>query len=166
MTPECAKPDGAGAERQDAAGLHAAEVCFSTNPGEDERMGAPELVILVLLVSVVGLLAWGFKDPEVWRLLGVVTIVLARLLSVISVAGGVGLLVCGIVGAFSPHFRTWEGSTAILVGAGAGFLVGGILLLVLSFVSRASGRTSRSKGSPTFWRASRVPATCAASRPL
>jgi hypothetical protein len=102
-------------------------------------VGAFELVILVLLVSVVGLLAWGFKDPEVWRLLGVVTVVLARLLSVISVAAGIGLLVCGIVGACDSHFRSWEGSAAVLVGAGAGFLVGGILLLGLSFVRRASG---------------------------
>jgi hypothetical protein len=102
-------------------------------------MGAFELVILAVLAAIVGFVAWGFKDPEVWRLLGVVTVVLARLLSVISVAGGTGLLVCGILGASEAHFRSWEGSTATIIGAGAGFLVGGILLLVLSFVRRVSG---------------------------
>jgi hypothetical protein len=105
-------------------------------------MGGTEVVILALLASVVGLVAWAFKDSQVWRLLGVVTVVVARLLSVVSVAVGTGLLVCGILSASDHYFRSWEGSTAVLIGAGAAFFVGGVLLLVLSFVRRVSARAS------------------------
>ncbi len=82
----------------------------------------------VVAIVFLALLLWGLMNPLVWRLL-----------AVIGMGTGVGLLVWGIMLA-----RTQEqapiGSPAGIAATGAGFLAGAIVLLVVSFVS---GRTIR-----------------------
>ena len=84
---------------------------------------------------LVGLLLWGLIDPVVGRRL-------ARVFAVIAMGLGMGLLLWGISGAvsgerlrppFDSHIIT-EFSEAI--GWGAGFLTGGIVALVLSFLGK------------------------------
>jgi len=77
--------------------------------------------VLVLL-----LLLWGLKNALVWRLL-----------SVFAIAGGVGVLVWGIM-AGAMGEEPVIGSPAGLIGAGAGILAGGIVLLVISFLGKCS----------------------------
>ena len=83
----------------------------------------------------VGLLLWGLIDPVVGRRL-------ARVFAVIAMGLGMGLLLWGISGAvsgerlrppFDSHIIT-KFSEAI--GWGAGFLTGGIVALVLSFLGK------------------------------
>ncbi len=90
---------------------------------------------------LVGLLLWGLIDPVVGRRL-------ARIFAVIAMGLGMGFLLWGISGAvsgerlrppFDSHIIT-EFSEAI--GWGAGFLTGGIVALVLSFLGKTT-RTSQ-----------------------
>ena len=87
---------------------------------------------------LVGLLLWGLINPVVGRRL-------ARIFAVIAMGLGMGFLLWGISGAvsgerlrppFDSHIIT-EASEAI--GWGAGFLTGGVVALVLSFL----GKTKR-----------------------
>jgi hypothetical protein len=75
-------------------------------------------------VILLALLVWGMKNPMVWRLL-----------SVVAVGGGVGLLVWGITSA-AMREQPSIGSPTALIGTGAGVMVGGIMLLVISFFKR------------------------------
>jgi hypothetical protein len=101
------------------------------------RVG-PQNVIIPGLLLLVGLLVWGLSNPAVGRRL-------ARIFAVIAMGLGTGFLGWGISGAMSgerlrPPFRSdinTEVSEAI--GWGAGFLTGGIVALVLSFL----GKTKR-----------------------
>lgn len=76
--------------------------------------GVGTLILLALLL-------WGVKNRVVWRLL-----------SVFGVGGGVGLLVWGITAAAMGE-QPSIGSPTSLMGAGAGIMAGGIMLLVISF---------------------------------
>ena len=84
---------------------------------------------------LIGLLLWGLINPVVGRRV-------ARVFAVIAMGLGMGLLLWGISGAmsgerlrppFDSHIIT-EVSEAI--GWGAGFLTGGIVALVLSFLGK------------------------------
>ena len=103
---------------------------FFTTYGKDGLLYA---VFSGLLL--VGLLLWGLINPVVGRRL-------ARIFAVIAMGLGMGLLLWGISGAvsgerlrppFDSHIIT-EVSEAI--GWGAGFLTGGIVALVLSFLGK------------------------------
>jgi len=96
--------------------------------------GGPQFAVFSGLF-LVGLLVWGLIDSVVGRRL-------ARIFAVIAMGLGTGFLVWGISGAVSgerlrPPFGTniiTEVSEAI--GWGAGFLTGGIVALVLSFLGK------------------------------
>ncbi len=103
---------------------------FFTTYGKDGLLYA---VFSGLLL--VGLLLWGLINPVVGRRL-------ARVFAVIAMGLGMGFLLWGISGAvsgerlrppFDSHIIT-EVSEAI--GWGAGFLTGGIVALVLSFLGK------------------------------
>jgi len=83
------------------------------------------LVTLAVVAAAVALVAvlviWGLRNPAIWRLL-----------SVFAVGGGAGLLVWGITAAAMGE-EPAAASPAGLIGIGAGVLVGGIMLLVISF---------------------------------
>jgi hypothetical protein len=72
-------------------------------------------------VLVVTLLLWGLRNRLAWRLL-----------SVLAVGSGVGLLVWGITSA-SLGEEPSVGSPTSLMGTGAGVMAGGIMLLIISF---------------------------------
>ena len=74
-------------------------------------------------VVLIGLLIWGVKRPVVWRLL-----------SVFGMAVGSGLLVRGIMEA-AMNQQPAHASPPVVIGVGAGVLVGAITLLVISFLS-------------------------------
>jgi hypothetical protein len=80
-------------------------------------------------------LVWGLINPVVGRRL-------ARTFAVIAMGLGMGLLLWGISGAASgERLRPPFGSNIITdvseaIGWGAGFLTGGIVALVLSFLGR------------------------------
>lgn len=76
--------------------------------------GVGALVLLALLL-------WGVRNRVVWRLL-----------SVLGVGSGVGFLVWGITAAALGE-RPAIGSPTGLIGAGAGVMAGGIMLLIVSF---------------------------------
>ena len=102
---------------------------FTTNG----KGGLLYAVFSVLLLF--GLLGWGLINPVVGRRL-------ARIFAVIAMGLGMGLLLWGVSGAVSgerlrPPFDSHlslEVSEAI--GWGAGFLTGGIVALVLSFLGK------------------------------
>ena len=84
---------------------------------------------------LIGLLVWGLINPVVGRRL-------ARIFAVIAMGLGMGLLLWGISGAmsgerlrppFDSHIITEVGEA---IGWGAGFLTGGIVALVLSFLGK------------------------------
>jgi len=95
------------------------EVCVGTP--HCQLIAACAAAVLLLL-----LLLWGVKNPVVWRLL-----------SVFGVAGGVGLLVWGITSAAMGEEPS-IGSPTGLIGTGAGVMVAGIMLLVISFLGKCS----------------------------
>ncbi len=85
-------------------------------------------IVGVVAIVLVALLVWGSIEPLVWRLL-----------AVIGMGTGVGLLVWGIVIAATKE-EPPIGSTAGIIGTGAGVLVSAIVLLVISFLG---GRAAR-----------------------
>ena len=78
----------------------------------------------VAALILLGLLIWGVRNPVVWRLL-----------SVIAVGSGVSLLVWGITSAAMGEQPAIVSPTS-LIGAGAGVMVGGIMLFVISLCGR------------------------------
>ena len=90
-----------------------------------------EFAFLVGSALVVGALVWGFMSLRAWRLLCVVTVALAKLVSVALTAVGGGLLTCGIVSLVIGELFD-IGSPSVLIGTGVGLLVGGIMLLWLT----------------------------------
>jgi hypothetical protein len=85
-------------------------------------------IVGVVAIVLAALLAWGSKNPLVWRLLAVV-----------GMGSGVGLLVWGIIIAAGKE-EPPIGSPAGIIATGAGVLVSAIVLLVISFLG---GRTTR-----------------------
>jgi hypothetical protein len=85
--------------------------------------------ILVLLAG--GLLVWCYFKPAVGRFL-------ARIFAVVAMAGGVGLLVWGILAAARRETPTadllFDLGTSGIIGCGAGLLTAGLVALVLSFI--------------------------------
>lgn len=82
------------------------------------------IVVGIVAIVLVSLLAWGSMKPLVWRLLAVV-----------GMGTGVGLLVWGIIIAATGE-EPPVGSSAGIIGTGAGVLVSAIVLLVISFLGR------------------------------
>jgi hypothetical protein len=90
-----------------------------------------EFAFLVGLALVVGAVVWGFMSLRAWRLLCVVAVALAKLVSVASTAIGGGLLTCGVASlVISEGLEI--GSPSVLIGTGVGLLVGGLMLLWLT----------------------------------
>ena len=87
--------------------------------------GAVYILAGIGLLILLGRLVWGVKNPVVWRLL-----------SVVAVAGGVSLLVWGITSA-AMHEQNLIASPTSLIGGGAGVMVGGIMLLIISFCGKS-----------------------------
>ena len=84
--------------------------------------------VVVVLIVLIGLLIRGAWHPLVWRIL-----------SVLGMGAGAGLLVWGILLATmkeEPPFATPAG----IIGIGAGVLVGSIALLVISLCGSCGGR--------------------------
>ncbi len=106
---------------------------FFTTSG---RVGPQDVIIPGLLL--VGLLVWGLINPAVGRRL-------ARIFAVIAMGLGTGSLLWGISGAMSgERLRAPFGGALITevseaIGWGAGFLTGGIVALVLSFLGKTQG---------------------------
>src|SRR5271157_4118878 len=96
--------------------------------------GGPLYAVFSVLL-LIGLLVWGLIHPVVGRRL-------ARTFAVIAMGLGMGLLLWGISGAVSgERLRPPFGSNIITqvseaIGWGAGFLTGGIVALVLSFLGK------------------------------
>ena len=89
-------------------------------------LGASPMAIIAIVL--IGLLIWGAWHPLVWRIL-----------SVLGMGAGAGLLVWGILLASmreEPPFATPAG----IIGIGAGVLVGSIALLVISLCGSCGGR--------------------------
>ncbi len=90
---------------------------------------APLMVVVAAAAGVLlGLLIWGAWQPLAWRVL-----------SVLGMGTGAGLLVWGILMAAmreEPRF----GSPAGIIALGAGVLVGSIALLVISFCGGCRSR--------------------------
>jgi hypothetical protein len=110
---------------------------FFTMYGKD----GPQYVVFSGLL-LVGLLVWGLIDPVVGRRL-------ARIFAVMAMGLGMGLLAWGISGAISgERLRPPFGSNIITevgeaIGLGAGFLTGGIVALVLSFLGKTRKSAQR-----------------------
>jgi len=85
-------------------------------------------IIGIVAIVLVVLLIWGSRNPLVWRVLAVV-----------GMGTGVGLLVWGIIIAAMKE-EPPIGSPAGIIATGAGILASAIVLLVISFVG---GRTIR-----------------------
>jgi hypothetical protein len=117
---------------------------FFTTYGRDGLLYAVFSALLLI-----GLLVWGLINPVVGRRL-------ARNFSVIAMGLGTGLLLWGISGAVSgERLRPPFGSNIITevseaIGWGAGFLTGGIVALVLSFLgkTRNAGRQDTQRSEP------------------
>ncbi len=89
----------------------------------------PKLAVIATVAGVLTiLLIWGAWRPLVWRVLAVV-----------AMGTGVGLLVWGIIVAATGE-EPLIGSPAGIIATGAGVLASAIVLLVISFTG---GRTAR-----------------------
>jgi hypothetical protein len=88
----------------------------------------PLAIVGVVVVALVALLIWGSKNRLVWRLLAVV-----------GMGTGVGLLVWGIIIAAMKE-EPPIGSPAGIIATGAGVLVSAIVLLVMSFLGGKKAR--------------------------
>ncbi len=110
--------------------------------------GGPQYAVFSGLL-LVGLLVWGLINPVVGRRL-------ARIFAAIVMGLGVGLLLWGFSGAVSgERLRPTFGSNIITevseaIGWGAGFLTGGIVALVFSFLgkTRKAGRQDAQEAEP------------------
>lgn len=85
-------------------------------------------IIAIVVIVLIGLLIWGAINPLIWRIL-----------SVLGMGTGVGLLVWGIMMA-SLNEEIRFASPAGIIAIGAGVLVGSIALLVISFCGSCRGR--------------------------
>jgi hypothetical protein len=105
---------------------------FFTSYGKDGTLYA-----VFSALFLIGLLVWGLLDPIVGRRL-------ARTFSVIAMGVGTGLLLWGISGALSgerlrpPFDMRIITEVGEAIGWGAGFLTGGIVALVLSFLGKTT----------------------------
>ena len=88
------------------------------------------IIATASIVVLIGLLVWGAWNPLVWRIL-----------SVLGMGAGAGLLVWGILLASmkQPPPAGLPGPAAI-IALGAGVLASAITLLVISFCGRCAGR--------------------------
>jgi hypothetical protein len=117
---------------------------FFTTHGKDAT-----LYVVFLALLFIGLLVWGLLDPLVGRRL-------ARIFAVIAMGLGMGLLLWGISGALSgdrlrpPFDSRIIAEVSEAIGWGAGFLTGGIVALVLSFLgkTRNAGRQDTQRSEP------------------
>jgi hypothetical protein len=93
-------------------------------------LGIPSFAVGVFAVAfvLIGLLIWGSQNPVVWRLLAVV-----------GIGTGVGLLVWGIVLA-AVGDEPAIGSPAGIIATGAGVLASAIVLFVISFLRGKKAR--------------------------
>ena len=93
------------------------------------EVSSPSLAIVgVVAIVLAALLIWGLRNPLVWRLLAVV-----------GMGTGVGLLVWGIAIAALKE-QPSIGSPAGIIATGAGVLASAIVLFIISFLG---GRTTR-----------------------
>ena len=92
-------------------------------------LGSPPSVVGVVAIAIIllGLLIWGARNPLVWRLL-----------SVLGMGTGGGLLVWGILMATMKQEAPF-GSPPGIIAIGAGVLIGSIALLVISFCGSCTG---------------------------
>jgi len=83
-----------------------------------------DLFVLVGVFAIVllGLLIWGAKNPLVWWIL-----------CVIGTGTGAGLLVWGLL-IYHHENELPFGSPAGIIGAGAGFLAGSVVLFVAALI--------------------------------
>ena len=84
--------------------------------------------IYVVSIALIGLLIWGAWKPLVWRLL-----------SVLGMGTGAGVLVWGVLMATMKEEAPFA-TPAGIIAIGSGALVGSIVLLVISFCGSCRGR--------------------------
>jgi hypothetical protein len=89
---------------------------------------SPSFGVILIAIALIGLLIWGAWKPLIWRLL-----------SVLGIGAGGGILVWGIMLA-SLHEQPPFASPAGIIGIGAGMLIGSVALLVISFCGSCRGR--------------------------
>lgn len=80
---------------------------------------SPSFGVILIAITLIGLI-WGAWKPLIWRLL-----------SVLGIGAGGGILVWGIMLA-SLHEQPPFASPSGIIGIGAGMLIGSIALLVIS----------------------------------
>ena len=85
-------------------------------------------ILAIVAIVLIGLLIWGARNPLVWRIL-----------SVLGMGTGGGLLVWGILMATMKQDRP-VASPAGITAIGAGVLIGSITLLVISFCGSCKAR--------------------------
>ena len=85
-------------------------------------------VVGLAAIVLLGLLIWGAKNPLIWWLL-----------CVIGTGMGTGFLVWGLL-MFHQEEQLPFGSPAMMVGAGAGFLAGSLVLLVAAIIGSCTRR--------------------------
>jgi hypothetical protein len=117
---------------------------FFTTYGKDATLYAVFSALLLI-----GLLVWGLLDPLLGRRL-------ARTFAVMTMGLGTGLLLWGLSGALSgerlrpPFDMKIITEVGEAIGWGAGFLTGGIVALVLSFLGKTThgGHQDMQKSEP------------------
>jgi hypothetical protein len=120
------------------ATLLAEEYVLSTSPETLVGVGFREEVMLLFGLLAAGLCVWCLARPHIGR-------IVARSLSVIAIGSGVGTLTWGIcAAALGDSIRSLTMFPVLIdapseaIGLGAGFLAGGVLALVLTFLSASS----------------------------
>lgn len=86
-------------------------------------------VVGAVAIVVLGLLIWGTKNPWIWWIL-----------CVMGTGTGVGLLVWGLL-INGQEEELVIGTPAGLIGAGAGFLAGSVVLFVAAIFGSCCRRT-------------------------